>query len=195
LNINQLILGSGSKWREGVLREAGIVARCIKPNLDESLITGENPADLALQRSIAKAKRVFTDLASEGASSVIIGCDQVLEFEGAAYGKAETREIAYDRLNLFAGKTHYLHSAFAIISGGVAVAQEVVTATMIMKPLNSQDIDIYLNTGEWQGCAGCYQYENKGGFLFEKAIGDESTIIGLPIKELSACLRDLGFLN
>lgn len=189
--IENLILGSGSKWRANLLKSAGIKVSCIPPQLDESLIQGDTPIDLAMNRAKAKAMSV----SQSHPYSYVIGCDQVLEFEGKPYGKAKNREQAKRRLIEFSGCTHQLHSAYTITKntgeGIEVIDHSVVTASLTMKALSEQDIDRYLDTGEWQGCAGCYQFENEGGKLFSNVVGDESTIIGLPIKELLLTLSKI----
>ena len=67
-----------------------------------------------------------------------------------------------------------------ILSEGKAPQQILTTCTMNMRPLQEIEIDEYLKTGEWRGCVGCYQFENKGGNLFDSVKGNTQSIIGLP---------------
>jgi septum formation protein len=61
-----------------------------------------------------------------------------------------------------------------------------------MRALASDELDAYVRTREWEGCAGCYQYENLGAQLFDWVDGDHATIIGLPVLALLKQLRKLG---
>lgn len=191
MNKNKFILGSGSKWRAQILINAGINVRCVKPNVNEEDIYGDTPEELALNRAHAKAEEV----ARREQGYLVVGCDQVLGFKNKSYGKADHREMAKKRLKAFSGEMHTLHSAFVLALANhdrVSILhQEVVTAIMTMRPLSEVEIDRYLDTGEWVGCAGGYQFENHGRQLFSKVEGSESTIIGLPIDELLLCLQKL----
>jgi septum formation protein len=60
---------------------------------------------------------------------------------------------------------------------------------MTMRHLSDQEIEDYLATREWEGCVGCYRAEGEGRKLFSKIGGDESAVIGLPIKPLSDAIH------
>ena len=97
------------------------------------------------------------------------------------------------RITEFAGQTHYLHSAFCLALGDKLLHAECVDVPMIMRKLSESEIDRYVESGEWEGCVGCYQFENRGGLLFDpKTSGDQSSIIGLPIRQLNFAFLKLG---
>jgi septum formation protein len=192
MKINHLVLASTSRYRQALLNQVGISHRAIAPHCDEESITADDPSQLARARSEAKG----LSLPYDGETFVAISADQVLDFEGHSYGKAESREEAEERLKLFAGNRHVLRSAYSLLlytkSGASLLKSRVESATMTMRPLTNAEIDAYLDTKEWEGCAGCYQYENLGMNLFSAIEGDMSTIIGLPLPALLEDLRDLG---
>src|SRR5690606_14571043 len=117
--------------------------------------------------------------------SLVIGADQVLAFRGQAIGKVSHRDEARAQLEAFAGQRHELLSAYCLVAAadlGFAtplVAVGLVEVPMQMRPLTAPEIESYLDTGEWQGTVGCYQFENRGVNLFTAAGGDSSAIIGL----------------
>lgn len=196
MKINRLLLASTSPYRLALLKQAGLVVTAQKPDCDESSISAENPKALAQARSEGKGLSVA--VTKENAPALVIAADQVLDFQGQPYGKADTRQQAFERLRLFAGKEHALHSAYCLVhydpAAGIRriLRSRVVTATLRMRALSNDEIEAYLNTGEWEGCAGCYQYENQAVQLFDDVKGDMSTIIGLPIPALVKDLRELG---
>ncbi|MES2745689.1 MAG: nucleoside triphosphate pyrophosphatase [Bdellovibrionota bacterium] len=192
MKINRLVLASTSKYRRALLDQVGIIHHSLAPEVDEDSITADDPASLAWARSEAKG----LSLPFDGTPFLAIAADQVLDFEGQAFGKAHLREDAKARLSAFSGKTHTLQSAYSLVlytpKGPSILKTEVVPATMHMRKLSEGEIEAYLDTNEWKGCAGCYQYENKGMNLFESIEADISTIIGLPLPHLLKDLRDLG---
>lgn len=193
MKINRLILASSSRFRQQLLAAAGIQVAISHPDCDEAAIVASQALALAKARAEGKA----LSLSQVKDSALVIGADQVLEFEGRAYGKADSEAEARQRLMEFQGKSHSLHSAFCLAlyqpgESPILWSSEVVTVPMTMRKLSLAEVNAYLDTQEWQGCAGCYQYENKGALLFAGQQGDASSIIGLPIFSLLAQLRDLG---
>lgn len=191
--LKRIILGSTSQFRAELLRQTGISFDSIGSSADEALIEHPLPSTLALLRAEAKALGVVV---SEF-PCLVIGSDQVVEFQGQAFGKVQTRREAFDRLSLISGKTHFLHSAYAIYvmqSGTehVKYVSRVVTAKIKVRKLNAEEIESYLDFGEWKGSSACYHYEGRGIHLFEHVEGDYSTIIGLPLKDLLCDFRKLG---
>ncbi|WP_141735640.1 Maf family protein [Oligoflexus tunisiensis] len=194
MKINRLVLASTSRFRRVLLEQSGIQVFGIAPQCDEDAIEGADPLQTARLRAEAKAMSV--GIVHE--NSIVIAADQVLEFQGRAFGKAEDEDEARLRLREFSGQVHRLHSAFSLAyyeadrPSPKLLSSEVITATLGMRTLTSDELEAYLRTREWEGCAGCYQYENKGAQLFDWVDGDHTTIIGLPVLALLRELRKLG---
>jgi len=190
-----LILASTSKYRQALLKEAGLSFKAVASLADEKKheVPG-NPKATAALRARVKGEEV----AMRFPGHIVIGADQVCALGLEIFGKASSAVEAKARLRQMSGKTHELHSAFSLLyavktsdkqrSLPVVLFEEVVTIPMDMRPLTDQEIDDYLQTGEWQGVAGCYQAENQGATLFTKPLDDLSAIIGLPLNPLSRAL-------
>lgn len=188
-----LVLASGSKFRQQILTATGVDFKVITSDVDESTIIENTGERMAVARADAKAKAV----ADQQSSSIVIGADQTLSFGGKIYNKAESRSEAKKRLLEFSGNNHYLHSAVIIYfsdenSKTKKIAEFCVNVPMKMKVLNDQQIENYLDSDEWKGCVGCYQAENKGSVLFESVGGNNTSVIGLPICELTLELEKIG---
>ena len=90
---SNVVLASRSSARRRMLEEAGIAFRADSAEIDESRIAAElqmesvNPRNIAAIIALEKARAV--SLRHPGARTV--GSDQVLEFEGRAYGKCGSR--------------------------------------------------------------------------------------------------------
>lgn len=192
-----LVLASLSPFRAQLLKNAGLTFDVEGAKIDERQLDttfGDiTPKELALKLAAAKAK----DVSRRITQSVIIGCDQTLEFEGQVLHKAPNLEEAYHRLTALSGKTHYLHSGIVLVKNGEVIAADVATASMKMRPLSDKFIQQYLaNVGEKiLGSVGTYQIEGEGIQLFEKIEGDYFTIIGLPLLVLLKNLRILGIID
>ncbi|HEX2255781.1 MAG TPA: Maf family protein, partial [Afifellaceae bacterium] len=122
---------------------------------------------------------------------LVIGADQVLEFEGERLTKPADMDAARRQLLRLAGRTHQLRSAVACGRGGEIVWHAVETATLQMRPLTPAAVSRYLAiAGEavLQSVGG-YQLEAVGVQLFEAIEGDYFAILGLPLLPLLGFLR------
>ena len=194
ISIERIILGSSSQFRAQLLKQTGLEFQAEASDADEAVVNHDVPCQLAILRADAKALGVRS-LNTPG--SLVLASDQVVELDGKAYGKVETKKEAFKRLSLFSGKTHQLHSAYALycMDGAgqiVKCALKCVTANIELRQLTEDDIHAYLNLGEWQGSSACYHYEGRGINLFKNVDGDYSTIIGLPLTHLLNDLNCLG---
>lgn len=190
-----LLLASASATRRDLLTGAGLPVETAPARIDERALEAEGgeivPVDLARRLARAKAEEV----AARHPGRIVIGADQVLEYEGRIFHKPADLAAAHNHLARLQGRTHQLHSAVAILRDGRA-EDFVETARLTMRPLDAEAIDAYLRLA---GVAvttsvGAYQLEGLGIHLFERVEGDHSTILGLPLTPLLARLRGMGLL-
>lgn len=189
----KVVLASQSKFRIQILKQVGVDFDSHAATINEKDYFGSSPLETAELRSSKKAHSV---LDSQTEDTIIIGCDQTLEFEARLYDKAQTLEEARKRLLAFQGKTHLLHSSTTLLAkmgDGDSELTFTETCSMNMRSLAEEQIDKYLALGEWRGCVGCYQFENVGANLFNTVEGDTQSIVGLPVLRLLKELRNLGY--
>lgn len=190
----ELILASKSPFRAQLLANAGVQAEICGANIDERAVEAglpeASPPELAQALAEAKAKAV----SSRFPQAVIIGCDQILELDGAVLHKAANEEEAFQRLTALSGRTHRLHSAYAAVRGGALLSAYGETAEMTMRAMPAAALRAYLKqAGETAlKSVGVYQIEGIGIRLFEAIKGDYWAIVGLPLLPLLADLRRLG---
>jgi len=192
-SVKKLILASQSPFRRALLTASGIDFTVAVADVDEYAITAVSPGEVSLKRAEAKALAV----AAQHPGCLVIGADQVLSLGDQMFDKASERATARQRLLALSGHTHHLHSGFVLAYGRadqtpLTLTRRLVSAAMTMRPLTEGEIEAYLDTDEWRGSVGCYQYENRGVQLFTKVDADHSTIIGLPLLPLLEELRALG---
>ncbi|WP_031550458.1 Maf family protein [Parvularcula oceani] len=183
-----LILASRSASRRTLLREAGISFEARAADVDEAATKARHdgdPASLALR--LAEEKALSLDVPG----ALIIGGDQVLEFEGRAYDKPRSGEEAIRRLVMMGGHTHYLRSGLVLAQDGQIVWRHAGSAAMTMRPLTQSEATAYLDAaGEGVlATVGAYELEGLGARLFERVEGDYFTILGLALLPLLEELR------
>jgi septum formation protein len=189
-----LILASTSATRRLLLESAGLEVETQSPGVDERAVetAGGGPRDIAGRLAAEKALAVSRIRPER----LVLGADQTLACEGRLFHKPEDRTAAHDQITALAGRTHILHSAFALAQNGVVVHEAVEDARMTMRPLSSGAIEAYLDYVAETALqsVGAYQVEGIGIHLFDRIEGDHSTILGLPLIPLLDALRTRGLL-
>jgi septum formation protein len=58
--------------------------------------------------------------------------------------------------------------------------------------LGDVDIDAYLASDEWRGKAGAYAIQGRAGAFVRHLSGSYTGVMGLPLYETAALLKDMG---
>ncbi len=189
-----LILASTSPVRRQILERAGLGFICVAPEVDETIPSGRSAEHVAMALAEAKARSV----AVNHPDAVVIGADQVCEAGGVLLGKPEDAQAARSQLEKLSGKTHRLVTGVTVFGvqparGGVRRVEGFSDETWLtMRALTGRELDAYVKTGEWQGCAGSYRLEGRGIHLMERIKGDYFNVLGLPLVPLLKVLRRFG---
>jgi septum formation protein len=189
-----LILASSSIYRQRQLKQLGIPFQSMKPLCDEDSLKNHFqhlPAD-QLARELAYQK-AFSLQKEVPKSSLLLGADQLVQFQGQILGKPHTRENAVEQLLRMAGKTHQLITAVCLLQNEHRWNLLNVTALQ-MYPMSRQEIETYVDLDLPFDCAGSYKIEENGIRLFEKIETPDFTAIqGLPLLQLHQILRSWNF--
>jgi len=158
----------------------------------EMLSTGTGAAQIAAALADAKAVAV----SRRHADALVLGADQVLEFDGELVSKCADMHAARALLLRLGGKSHRLVSALALAQGGKTVWAFGDSATLTMRSFSDGFLASYLSEEGTKLLAGvgCYRLEGMGAQLFESVKGDYFSILGLPLQPLLAQLRQRGVI-
>ena len=193
-----LLLASVSSIRRQMLVAAGVSVEALPPRIDEDGLRaaleaeGAPPRDIADTLAEAKARK----LSDKHPDRVVLGCDQVLGFEGRVFAKPETPQDARDQLRLLRGQRHTLLSAAVIYEAGKPVWRHVGVVRLMMRQISDSYLDDYV-TRNWDSIresVGAYKLEEEGVRLFTRVEGDYFTVLGLPLMEVLSYLTLRGDL-
>ncbi|HAJ46803.1 MAG TPA: septum formation protein Maf [Alphaproteobacteria bacterium] len=194
-----LILASQSRWRQALLKAAGVAFTAEAAYIDESAIIASMQHRKATPRDIADALAELkaAKISARFPDTHVIGSDQVLECEGKLFEKARTLSEARDTLRALRARQHRLISAAVIVRNGSPVWRAVDEATLKMRDFSDAFLETYLQqAGDIVTTSvGAYTIEGPGIQLFAQVRGDQFTIMGLPLLPLLQALRDQGLLT
>lgn len=193
--VPRLVLASASPARLATLRSAGVEPLVIVSGVDESVLDGLPPAELALQLAELKCAAVAErpDLPVDADATLVLGCDSVLEMDGEALGKPETAEIAAERWRAMRGRSGVLHSGHCLrdlATGRVAAA--TAATTVHFADVDDDEIAAYVATGEPLHVAGAFTIDGLGGAFVERIEGDHHTVVGVSLPLLRSLMGELG---
>ena len=182
-----LILASTSPARRSLMEGLGLPFRIVAPGVDEVVPEGTPPQHAVAILAERKALAVFSNFPN----ALVIGSDQLVSLEGQTLGKPEDAKAARKQLETLRGKTHEIFTGLCVVGPGFLLT-EVDTARLTVLPLSDDEVQGYVATDEWKGCAGGYRVEGRGQAIFERIDGDRAAIQGLPMQRLTRVLRQAG---
>ncbi len=194
-----IVLASGSEIRRHLLQQAGVLFDADPVRVDEHTIRNSMLAEGATPREVADALAEVK--ARRGSArhpgALVIGCDQVLEFDGTILGKPESRDVVRAQLDALNGKAHKLMSAAVIFRNGEPQWRHIGTVRMQMRQVSSAYLDDYVrrNWDSIRHSVGGYKLEEEGVRLFRRIDGDYFSVLGLPLLEVVGYLTSVGGLQ
>jgi len=194
----RIILASGSAIRAAILTAAEVPFEVMRPDVDEDVIKQAGKAqglDLeSLAMALAEAKCM--DIAAK-TGAIVIGSDQIMEFEGRAYDKPASMAEARQRLIETQGAPHTLINAIAVARNGRIIWRNLDRPKLVMRAMSEAEIEAYLAqcAPDVLKSVGAYQVERLGARLFERIEGDHFAVLGLSLFPLLDLLRREGALD
>ena len=192
--LNKIILASKSKVRKEILDKHKILCEVKPSNVDEDVIKESLIKKLAspeiISKNLAELKANKVSLNQKG--RLVLGADSVIDLAGELISKPENREEALVILKKLNGKKHNLISSVCISRNGSMIWNYTDKAELIMKNFSEEDLKVYLSkiSDEALHSYNVYQIEGEGRNLFSDIIGDEDTIMGLPVFKIKEYLKN-----
>jgi len=185
-----LVLASGSTARLRLLRAAGFDPAVVVSGVDEDDVDPADTAGSVTCIAVAKA----TAVAHSAGSSLVIGCDSMLEFEGRPYGKPASVGEARSWLESMRGRSGTLHTGHCLIDEVTGTQVSAVASTTVhFGTTTDAELDAYLATPEVLQVAGAFTLDGRSAPFIEGIEGDASNVIGLSLPLFRDLLSRLGF--
>ncbi|MDX1900409.1 MAG: nucleoside triphosphate pyrophosphatase [Gammaproteobacteria bacterium] len=188
--MRSIILASTSKPRKKLLEQLKIPFQCVVPDVDETPLLHEEPAQLVQRLAKEKASIV----AKKYPDSLIIGADQVGLVDDTILSKPLTHDAAVAQLKKMSGKTIRFLVGLCLCDTANDTCQiSLESYDIVMRSLTNEMIEKYLQKEDVLNCAGSFKLEGLGIALIEQLRGDDYTmVIGLPLIRLIKMLEKAG---
>jgi septum formation protein len=190
----RFLLASASSGRLRTLRQAGVEPEVEVSGVDEDALSADTPAELV--QVLAHAKAVAVAGRQQG-TLLVLGCDSMLELDGAALGKPGSAEEAIARWKAMRGRTAVLHTGHTLIevldSSPGRVLDRVASTEVRFGEPSDAEIAAYVGTGEPLRVAGAFTVDGLGGWFVDSIAGDHHNVVGLSLPLLRRMLAEFGY--
>ena len=189
-----IILASSSPRRQEILKMLKIPFRVIIPNIDETVLSAIETEQVPELLARQKITEVIHSLPPKQEIPWVLGADTIVTQNGKIFGKPQSVEEAVEFLKLFQGNTHTTITALALYNGRTKnITTRICKTQVTFNPMSDEEIQWYVDTGEWHGAAGGYRIQSLASMFISHIDGSYSGAIGLPISELYDILTEQGY--
>ena len=163
--------------------------------VDETGVNVADAAELTLLLATAKCRAVAARLDPSPEPIIVIGCDSVLDVDGAVFGKPADAAEAQQRWHAMRGRSAGLvtgHCVRLLDGEGAREVRAVATTVVRFADLTDAEVDAYVATGEPLSVAGAFTIDGFGGAFVTGIDGDPHNVVGISLPLLRDLLFGLG---
>jgi septum formation protein len=192
--LDRIILASKSKVRKEILNKHKIFCEVKPSNVDEDIVKEtlikESASPEIISKNLAELKANKVSLNQK--DRIVMGADSVIDLNSELISKPINREEALLILKKLNGKKHNLISSVCISRNGSMIWNYTDKAELTMKNFSEEELKNYLSkiSDEALYAYNVYQIEGEGRSLFSNIIGNEDTIMGLPVFKIKEYLKN-----
>jgi len=183
----RILLASSSPRRVSLLQQIGLVFETMSPDVDETLLDGEDAQTYVERLCKLKADAGLI----RKPTHVVIAADTVVALGGEILGKPKDRTDGVRMLMRLSGTTHRVLTGVAVASA-TDVKSKVVASDVTFRAVSEKEAQAYWGTEEPADKAGGYGLQGIGSIFVEKIYGSPSAVVGLPMLETELLLKQFG---
>lgn len=183
----EAILASTSPRRHQLLELIGIKHHVRPADIDETQMSGEDPAVYAERVAREKANVI----AAKMREALVIGADTIVVIDDVVLGKPKDEQDAQRMLERLSGRTHVVMTAVAASYEGKTVST-VEKVSVTFRRLSNEEQWSYIATREPMDKAGAYGIQGFGATIVTRIDGDYFAVMGLSVVRLVELIGLLG---
>ena len=197
---NKIYLASKSPRRRELLRQVGIEFELLLlrdaaprgPDVSEIVLPNERPEAYVARVTLEKANTAWIHmLARKLPIHPVLAADTTVVIDQQILGKPSNQSEAILMLNRLSGRTHHVLTSLSVHIGEESF-QYTQTSEVTFAMLTYEQILAYCSTQEPYDKAGGYGIQGLAARFISHISGSYSGIMGLPLFETTALLRQAG---
>ena len=158
--------------------------------MSEFVSPGLAPEEIVTRLAADKAKSVAVGLKA----GLVIGADTIVVYRRQILGKPADKAKAVEMLQKLQGDAHEVFTGIALVDAASGQCSTSHERTQVMfRPLDDDEIQRYVDTGEPMDKAGAYGAQGIGAAFVESIVGSYTNVVGLPLAKLSLMLKEKGY--
>lgn len=187
--MKKLILASASPRRRVLLKQIGLDFVVMPSKIEERFSKNQTPVEIVKELALKKVR----DISKRVENAVVIGADTLVVHRGKILGKPVSQDDAFSILSALSGDEHEVITGIAIID--TEDKKEIIDVSrtrVFFRPLDEEEINRYIKSGEPMDKAGSYAIQGRGAIFVQKIEGCFFNVVGLPLALVVSHLKKLG---
>jgi septum formation protein len=185
----RIYLASRSPRRRELLEQIGLPYGLLDVEVDETPLQGETAQDYVVRLAMRKA-RVGHAAAMRVDDLPVLAADTAVVLDDMILGKPRHRNEALSMMARLSGRAHRVFSAVALVGRRAEVRLNV--SEVGLRQVSPAEAEAYWASGEPADKAGGYAIQGLGAVFVKQLRGSYSGVMGLPLYETAALLRNAG---
>lgn len=166
------------------MRLGGWTFTASAPDVDETRLPDEHPADYVRRLAEKKARALPGE-------ALVIAADTIVADGGQVLGKPSDAAEAAAMLRQLSGRTHQVYTGIALSENG-DILSTVRRTEVTLRPFSAAEIQAYVQSGDPLDKAGAYAIQNRDFQPVASFEGCLANVMGLPLCDLSRLLGKRG---
>jgi len=187
-----IVLASQSPRRREILDRLAIPYLVYSSNVEEEIVKKRS-----IRFSVIDISRKKVDAATVSFSNgLVLGIDTIVYFHRKVLCKPKNKDEAYKFLKMLSGNRHRVISGITVkdVKSDTGYSSCSVTEVYFAN-MTQNEIEQYLNQGEWTDKAGGYAIQGRAALWVEKIVGSYYNVMGLPVEELYRLLKEFSYFE
>ncbi len=187
--MREIILASGSKARQKLLKQIGMKFKVALSNAREDDVLKGRCRDFVINNALLKAR----DVAGRFDSGIVIGADTVVLVGKSIIGKPHSMKDAVRALKVLSRKPQWVYTGVAVIDiDNNRTYTDYEKTKVYMYPLTDKQIKHYFTKISPFDKAGSFDVQGPGSIFIDRIEGCFYNVVGLPLAKLAKIFRKVG---
>ena len=188
----KIYLAPRSPRRSELLQQIGVEFEVLAPDVNESPLPREAPADYVRRITRIKAEVGWMQVVERKLPRrPLLAADTAVALGRRIFGKPADRSEAVEMLKMLSGARHRVHTAVAVVLDG-RLELALSTTAVQFRELREREIRHYVAGGEPLDKAGAYAIQGRAAAFIAGIEGSYSGVMGLPLYETALLLAQFG---